>query len=169
MYEQMIHLCATATGAMSGAYFAYRLAERRLRRGESDNFLALLLTLHEHLDYLDKYLAKHDTEGETAVFTGVFIVPPITEKQIQKLMELSGDKDMPKSLIQMMYFCRKIEKGMTNGNRFCLPLATLKRIQKELRGELLSLRVQYEQERVGSRKFFSLDEEIASELENESK
>lgn len=165
MYEPIIHLCTTAIGAMSGAYFAYRMAERRLRRDEADTFLALVLMVHEHLDHLDRCLAKYETEGDIAIFTGVFIPPPITEEQIQKLMELSGDKDMPITLIHLMYFCRKMGKEMADGSRFCIPLATLERIQKELRGELLSLRVQYEQERGGSKKFFSLDNEVKLALE----
>ena len=155
--EVFAQFFSTLCGAAAGAYCAYRLADRQMSRREKDDYLGLLLIVHEHLDGLKSYLElcedMTDLDVSYKVSSRPFVVPSISDAQIQRLMEVAFDKDMPISIIHMMRFCRNIEKGMTDGKSFCIPNETHENILREIEGEMLSLRVQYEQECSGSKKF----------------
>lgn len=151
----------TALGAVCGSYAAYRLAERRLRGRERNDYLALLLVIHEHLTYLQNWLESptgKDAETGALAFSPPLVMPDIMPEQVQRLMEISPDKDMPRTLMQILYFWRNACKGMTGGAMFCLPEENWKDITKLLKYELLSLQTQYNQARGDSDKFPSLSE-----------
>lgn len=150
MLQQFI---VTVLGAVIGAYCGYLLAERKGRRSEQEDYLALMLIIYEHLDYLQGWLNKYDKQNDMAVYTTPLVVPDIKPEQVQRLMEVSLDKDMPRSFIHILYFWRTAAKGMMGGYAFHLPLVVLEDIKKQLKYELLSLRVQYEQERDNSKKY----------------
>lgn len=147
----------TALGAVAGAYSAYLLAERRITRRERDDYLALLLVVHEHLEYLQGWLKKYEEQDGTAVFTSPLVMPDIKPEQVQRLMATAFDKDVPRTLIHLLYFWRNAVKGMMFGKAFCLPMETLEQVQKQLEYEMFSLQVQYEQERGNSINFPKLD------------
>lgn len=154
MFQQFI---VTVIGAAAGAYSAYLLAERRLKRDERDDYLALLLVVYEHLEYLQGWLGKYEEHDGVAEFTAPLVLPDIKPEQVQRLMAVSFDKDMPRTLIHILYFWRNAAKGMMGGNAFCLPLDTLEGIQKRLKYELSSLQVQYEQECSKAKNFPTLN------------
>lgn len=162
--EWMAHFATTALGAVCGSYAAYRLSERRLNGREHDDYLALLIILHEHLAYLRCWLeAPQGKAADTGamVFSKPLVGPWITPDQIQRLMEVSPDKDMPRTLIQILYFWKNAEIGIAGGDSFCMPEEKWQDIMKKMKFELASLRTQYQQERKGRRKFPSLREEDA--------
>lgn len=158
MMDVFFQFGVTALGAVCGAYSAYRLAERRILGKERGDYLALLLVLHEHLDYLRGWL-DHPAEirEDVAVFSSPLVFPDIGREQIQRLMEIAPDKDMPITLIKMLYFWRNAAKGMQHGESFCLPVETLEDIKKMMKLEMLSLRTQYEQERGNMKNFPKLE------------
>lgn len=155
--ETLIHLVATVSGAGFGAYCAYRLAERRITGKEREDYLALLLLVHEYLHGLKRYLGNHEEIEGHVVYRRPFLVPMITIEQIQRLMIVCPDKQVPRTLIHIMDYCRNIEKGMAGGGDFSMPRETYESIDKALRFETASLLVQYEQARGNSVKFPKLE------------
>lgn len=170
MEENILHIITTGLGAMSGAYCAYLLAERRLRRNEKEKFLTTILIVLEHLYSIEDYLKNYErieTKGvPVAFYTEPFYMPDIKSEYIFDLMELCFDKDISRCLIAIVGFCRKLEDGVNNYNHFCIPVSALEPIQKQLHFDILSLRTMYEQERGCNSKFPSLDEEIINALKN---
>lgn len=155
MLQQFI---VAALGAMAGAYGGYLLAEHSVRCREQEDYLALLLIIYEHLAYLQGWLNKYDEQSGMAMFTSPLVLPDIKSEQVQRLMEVAFDKDMPRTLIHILYFWRNAAKGMMGGNAFYLSLSALENIKKQLKQELLSLQVQYEQERSDAKKFPPLED-----------
>lgn len=149
----IMQFIVTALGAVAGAYCAYLLAERRIGRSEKEDYLALLLVLYEHLEYLQGWLEHYEEQEGTAVFTSPLLPPDIKPEQVQRLMAVAFDKDMPRTLIHLLYFWRNTMKGMVAGNAFCLPMETLETVKKQLEYELMSIQVQYEQERGDTKNF----------------
>ncbi|MBO6178893.1 MAG: hypothetical protein J6O04_06955 [Selenomonadaceae bacterium] len=164
MEENILHIITTALGAMSGAYCAYLLAERKLRRSEKEKVLTSVLVLMEHMDYVSNYLDKFDIakDGETkvnlAILSDPFYAPPITEEFIASLMELSPDKEMPRCLIHMNYFFKKLEEGTHSENAFYIPIKTFDAIRKQLQMDKKDLEFFYESE-CGGKKFPPLSAE----------
>lgn len=160
MEEHILHIITTGLGAMSGAYCAYRLAESRLRRNEKEKFLTLVLFMIEQLSSIEAYLKNYErikTKGvDVAFYTEPFYMPDIKSEYILSLMELSHDKNIPRSLMALVNFCRKIEDGVNNYNHCCIPIPVLEPIQNQLILEIRSLYGIYERERGNNKKFPAL-------------
>lgn len=135
-----------------GALGAYYLACRKEKARQNNEYLCLLLIVHEHLDSLYKLLsdipaeAVQDLEGRQCV---AFDMPlpdfEISPEQMQTLMEVAPDKQMPAALIQLQHFLKSHSCRVTTSGSNVLPLDLVQRQANQLRFMLLSVRVQYEQ------------------------
>jgi len=120
----------------------------------------------EHIEHVSEYLDKFEiakdgkTDVNLAIFSEPFYAPPITEENIASLMELSYDKSMPRCLIQMNYFFKKMEEGTHNENRFYIPIEVLDPIRKQLQDNRKYLLFLYGEERGSNSKFPPLPDKI---------
>ena len=145
MNEFFQTLVSTAAGAATGYWLAYVFAKRQISKREEDDYLALILLLHAHLEHLLVYFSEFglDMETKTVILPPLFVAPTITEEQVQRLMEISPEKQVPQTLVEILYFCRKAEKGTATGENFCLPFATFDKIKQMLLGEVKDLKTLY--------------------------
>lgn len=143
---------AAGFGAFAGAMTAYFLACRRDRLRQKQEYLCLLLVVHEHLESLYTLFADvpdeiiSESDGKKIV---TFDLPlpdlPISTEQTLTLMEVSPDKDMPASLIKLQHFLQSHSRRVAKDGLNVLPLSWIQQQAKQLKFMLLSVRVQYEQ------------------------
>ena len=164
MEEHILHIITTGLGAMSGAYCAYRLAEKRLRQNEKEKFLTLILIVMQHLEHFRKYLENYDeitkdakTGVNLAVFYMPFYAPSITEENIASLMELSLDKEMPTCLIEMKYFWKELEEMTHSKGAYYLSITRLNLMKDQLQAARMYLQLLYNNERGNNPKFPPLE------------
>lgn len=143
---------AAGFGAFAGAMTAYFLALRKERSLKKEQYLCLLLLIHEHLEPL--YLLFSDIDdtdiqelNDTRVV--VFDMPlpdlEISTEQMQLLFEVSPDKQMPSTLIQVQHFLKAHSRRLEISGENILSLDFVRQQAKQLGFMLLSVRVQYEQ------------------------
>ena len=148
----LLSALATGCGAFLGAIGAYYLACRKERRRQKSEYLCLLLIVNEHLESLYKLLsdipaeAIQDVNGRKVV---AFDMPlpdfPISTEQMQTLMEVAPDKQMPAALIQLQHFLKSHSRRVSKSGENALSLALVQQQANQLQFMLLSVRVQYEQ------------------------
>ena len=143
---------AAGAGAFCGALGAYALACRKEKQRQNAEYLCLLLVVHAHLRAIYSTLtavpdaAVKEIDGAQIV---EFDLPlpdlPLSPSQMQTLMEVSPDKQMPSALIGLQHFLRAHSSRVTKSGANTLPLSLVKRQAKQLQFMLLSVRTQYEQ------------------------
>lgn len=144
---------SAGAGAFFGALAAYFLACRRDKRRAIADYLVLLLIIHEHLDAVYKIFSDipqdsiKEIDGEkVVVFTMPFPKFAFTPQQMQTLMEVAPDKQMPAALIQFNHFLTMHSQRILKDGINALPLELVRQQEKQLKFMLLSVRVQYEQQ-----------------------
>jgi hypothetical protein len=112
-----------------------------------------LLLIYEHLDAVYKIVANippesvKEVEGEKVVqFTIPFPEFALTSNQMQTLMKVAPDKQMPSALIQFSNFLKMHSRRVAKDGVNILPLAYVKQQERQLKFMILSVRVQYEQQ-----------------------
>lgn len=148
----LLSALATGCGAFFGAIGAYYLAWRKDKERQKNEYLCLLLLVYAHLESLYKLLSAlpADTIREAdGVKVVEFDIPlpifPISAEQMQTLMEVAPDKQMPAALIKLQHFLQSHSHRVSKSGAIVLPLAFVQRQVNQLRFMLLSVRVQYEQ------------------------
>lgn len=144
---------SAGSGAFAGALAAYFLACRQEKKQEITEYLSLLLLIHEHLDAVYQIVINippesvKEVEGEKVVeFPMTFPEFALTSDQMQTLMKVAPDKQMPSALIQFSNFLkmhsRRVEKDGVN----ILSLEYVNQQAQQLKFMIKSVRVQYEQQ-----------------------
>lgn len=143
---------SAAFGASCGALAAYRLMCRKEDERRKNEYLALLLLVYEHLESLyttfsdASELSVKEGDGQKVV---VFDLPlpelPISPEQMQSLMQLAPDKQMPSTLIKVQHFLNSHARRVESSGANVLTLEFVKHQVEQLRFMLLSVRTQYEQ------------------------
>lgn len=148
----LLNALATGCGAFLGAVGAYYLACRKEKDRQKNEYLCLLLIVHEHLDSLCKLFADipaesiREIDGQKVVlFDMPFPDLAISTEQMQTLMEVAPDKQMPAALIQLQHFLKSHSRRVSKSGSNTLPLALVQQQANQLQFMLLSVRVQYEQ------------------------
>ena len=127
-----------------------------------DEYLALLLLVYEHLESLfttfsdAAELSVKEVDGQKVV---VFDLPlpelPLSPEQLQSLMQLAPDKQMPSTLIKVQHFLNAHARRVKSSGANVLSLEFVENQVAQLRFMLLSVRTQYEQ---AANAAFPLDE-----------
>ena len=148
----LVSATAAGFGAFAGAITAYFLALRKKRALRKEQYLCLLLLIHEQLEPL--YLIFSDIpesliKESDGVKLVTFDIPlpdfPLTSEQIQMLMEVSPDKQMPSTLIQVQHFLKSHSRKVSLHGSDTLSLEFILQQARQLEFMLLSVRTQYEQ------------------------
>ena len=116
---------SAGAGAFAGALAAYFLACRQQNQYEINEYLSLLLMIYEQLDAVYKIFANippesvKEVDGEKIVeFAMPFPEFALTPQQMQTLMKIAPDKQMPSALIQFGNFLKmhsvRVSKGGVN-------------------------------------------------------
>ncbi|MBQ9487859.1 MAG: hypothetical protein IJU91_08705 [Selenomonadaceae bacterium] len=144
---------SAGAGAFAGALAAYFLACRQDKRRAIADYVTLLLLIYEHLDAVYKLLSNIPTDSvkevngeKVVVFTMPFPQFALTPQQLQTLMEVSPDKQMPAALIQFKNFLTVHSQRIAKDGVNLLPLEYVRLQERQLKFMLLSVRVQYEQQ-----------------------
>ena len=144
---------SSGAGAFAGALAAYFLACRRDKDRETSDYVALLLLIHEHLDAVYQLLRHIPSEAikeinreKVVTFTMPLPEFAITPSQMQILMEVAPDKQMPSALIQFNHFLKMHSQRVAKDGVNIYSLAYVHQQVKQLKFMLLSVRVQYEQQ-----------------------
>lgn len=153
---------STGVGAFVGALGAYLLACRKENNRKKTEYLCLLLIVYDHLEALCTTFTDaldagiKEINGERVV---EFDLPlpelDITNEQIQTLMEVAPDKQMPSTLIHLQHFLKSNAKRVAKDGSQVLSLDSVNHYVHQLQFMLLSVRTQYEQAANG---VFPLDE-----------
>ena len=148
----LLNALATGCGAFFGAAGAYYLACRKEKARQKNEYLCLLLIVHEHLYSLHKVLSEisaefiQEIEGQKVV---TFDMPlpdlAISTEQMQTLMEVAPDKQMPSALIQLQHFLKSHSRRVSKSGSNVMSLDSVQQKVNQLQIMLLSVRVQYEQ------------------------
>lgn len=152
MFDWLLSSSAAGFGAFFGALGAYWLAYRQEKNRQKTEYLCLLMIIYEHLESLYTTFADipepaiKDSDGTKVV---AFDMPlpdlDITAEQMQRLMELAPDKDMPSALIKVQHFLKAHSRRVEISGSNVLPLDFVHRQARQLQFMLLSVRTQYEQ------------------------
>lgn len=152
MFDWLLSASAAGFGAFFGAIGAYFLARRKESERRNNEYLCLLLIIYEHLDVLYKLLAAipdktiKQVDGVKVVdFDLPFPELDISIEQMQSLMELAPDKQMPAALIKLQHFLKTHSRRVTKYGSIVLPVELIQQQVRQLQIMLLSVRVQYEQ------------------------
>ena len=143
---------ATGVGAFVGALGAYYLACRKENERRKTEYLCLLLIVYEQLEALYTTLADIPDAAIKEV-NGVRIVEfdlplpyvDISSEQIQTLMEVAPDKQMPSALIHLQQFLKANAKRVEKSGADVLKMDSVNQYVRQLQFMLLSTRTQYEQ------------------------
>lgn len=149
----LANIFSSGAGAFAGGLAAYLWACRKDKQIKTENYLSLLLMINEQLAPLYQLFSNvspeivKEVDGEKMV---VFDIPlpslNLTAQQTQMLFEISPDKKMPSALIQMQNFLNSQTARLTVDGVITLPLEEIKHYAWQLKGMLLSVQVQYEQQ-----------------------
>ena len=114
---------SAGAGAFAGALTAYFLACRQQNQHEISEYLSLLLMIHEQLDAIYKIFSDippesvKEVDGEKIVeFTMPFPIFALTPQQMQTLMKIAPDKQMPSALIQFSNFLKMHSVRLLKGD-----------------------------------------------------
>ena len=163
MFAQWLSSASAAgLGAFCGALGAYFLACRKEDARRKNDYLCLLLVIHEHLESLYTILADVPADSIKEI-DGVKVVAfdmplpdlDISSAQMQTLFELAPDKQMPSALIKVQHFLKAHSRRVAASGANVLPLEFVRQQARQLQFMLLSVRVQYEQ---ATKAEFPLDE-----------
>lgn len=153
---------SAAFGASCGALAAYRLMCRKEDERRKDEYLALLLLVYEHLESLyttfsdaAELSVKEVDSAKVVVFDLPLPELPLSPEQMQSLMQLAPDKQMPSTLIKVQHFLNTHARRVKSSGANFLTLEFVENQVEQLRFMLLSVRTQYEQ---ASNAAFPLDE-----------
>ena len=137
----------------AGALAAYFLACRQQNQQEINEYLSLLLMIYEQLDAVYKIVADippesvKEIDGEKVVeFAMPFPEFALTPQQMQTLMKIAPDKQMPSALIQFSNFLKMHSVRVSKGGVNIFPLEYVNQQARQLKFMLMSVRVQYEQQ-----------------------
>ena len=143
---------AAGVGAFCGALGAYFLACRKESERRKSEYLCLLLVAYSHLRELHSILTnlpKQAVKEIDGVLTVELDLPlpnfPLSNEQLQTLMEVSPDKQMPSTLITLQHFLKTNSLRVTKSGSVTFPLPFVTKQADQLRFMLLSVRTQYEQ------------------------
>lgn len=144
---------SSGAGAFAGAFAAYLLACRKDEQHKINDYLTLLLMIHENLEPLYSLFSDippesvEEIDGEKIVaFDLPFPSLNFTPQQMQTLFEVSPDKDMPSALIHLQNFLNARSQRLKRDGVNILPLEEIRGYERQLKGMLLSVQVQYEQQ-----------------------
>ena len=146
-------LLSNAISAGAGALAAYFLACHQEKKREVANYLSLLLFIYDQLDAVYSILKNIPSElikeidGKKCVeFTMPLPKLVLTPQQMQTLIEVAPDKQMPSTLIHFSHF---IDMQARRVAKYGVSLHEMKDIQlqaRQLKFMLMSVCVQYEQQ-----------------------
>ena len=160
-FTLLSNIISSGVGAFAGGLAAYYWACHRDEKLKIAEYLNLLLIIHEELSALYSLLSNippdkiEEIDGEKIVaFDLPFPKLNISSQQIQTLMEVAYDKDMPAALIQLQKFLSARTYRLSHDGVNILPVSEIEQYVWQLKGMLLSIRVQYEQE---TKNVFPLD------------
>lgn len=149
----MSNALSAGAGAFAGALAAYFLACRQQNQHEISEYLSLLLMIHEQLDAIYKIFSDippesvKEVDGEKIVeFTMLFPNFALTPQQMQTLMKVAPDKQMPATLIQFQLFLKTHSQRVAKDGVNIFPLEYVNQQARQLKFMLMSVRVQYEQQ-----------------------
>lgn len=144
---------SAGAGAFAGALAAYFLALRQEKNWEISEYLSLLLLIHEHLDAVYKVIVEippksiKEVNGEKVVALSMpFPEFSLTPNQMQMLMKVAPDKQMPAALIHFSNFLKTHSSKIAKDGVNILPLEYVNHQAWQLKFMLTSVRVQYEQQ-----------------------
>ena len=149
----LANIFSSGAGAFAGGLAAYLWACRKDKQLKIENYLSLLLLINEQLDPLYKLFSDippeviKEVDGEKSVVLDIPLPSlTLTAQQTQMLFEISPDKQMPSALIQMQNFLNAQAERLTVDGVIILPLEDVEHYAWQLKGMLLSVQVQYEQQ-----------------------
>lgn len=143
---------AAGVGAFCGALGAYYLTCRKEDEKRKSEYLCLLLVVYSHLKSLHSLLADLPESAAKEIdgvqvfeFDLPFPTLEISTEQMQTLMEVSPDKQMPSALIALQHFLKTHSLRVAKSGKNILPAGYVSKQAKQLQFMLLSCRTQYEQ------------------------
>jgi len=140
-------------GACAGAMVAYVFADNSDKKRKREKYLTLLLYIHENLAVLYEFFLNipenqiKEIDGQKVV---AFDIPlpelSITPEQMTDIFEVSHDKDMPASLTHLQQFLKSNSRRTSSDGFSILTVDYIQQCLSQLKGMLISVRVQYRQE-----------------------
>ena len=148
----IVSALSAGCGACLGAIVAFKLSCRKEEKLQRREYLCLLLIVHEELENLYTLLADVPAEAVKEI-DGAKVVEldmplpnfGISPTQMQTLMELAPDKQMPSTLIKLQHFLKANALRVSKSGKTFLPLEFVQQQLKQLESMLLSVRTQYKQ------------------------
>ena len=144
---------SAGAGAFAGALVAYFLACRKEKKRKVTSYLSLLLFIYDQLDAVYSILKNIPSElvkeidGKKIV---EFKMPlpklALTPQQMQTLIEVAPDKQMPSTLIHFSHFIDMQARRVAKYGVSLHEMADIQLQARQLKFMLMSVRVQYEQQ-----------------------
>ena len=141
------------SGAFAGGLAAYYWACKRDKQSQTADYLSLLLLIYSDLDAIHDLFVDipenhiKEIDGEKVVVLDMpFPKVNLTSQQLQTFLNVSPDKQMSLGLITMQHFLNAHAQRIKTDGVNILPLDLAQKMEWQLKGMLLSARVQYEQE-----------------------
>ena len=148
----IVSALSAGCGACLGALVAFKLSCLKEEKLQKREYLCLLLIVYEELKTLYNLLAAVPAEAVKEI-DGVKAVEldmplpsfGISPTQMQTLMELAPDKQMPAALIKLQHFLKTNALRVSKSGINILEFDFVQQQLKQLEFMLLSVRTQYEQ------------------------
>lgn len=141
---------SAAFGAVIGAVFTFLFALHRINQKKKSDYRVLLLLVYEHILVLHNIFAgalKSDikvVEGvKCVVFDVPLMIPDISTEQLEHLMDVCSNKNMPSALIHMKYYCKSMALRMQVNKFYIMPVQNVINMRNQLWDDMYDIRREY--------------------------